>query len=87
MKDFENILDKNYTIPIKITIQDKYVVFKLIKNNIEYIEEVLLEDKPFESISLKIFNLLFLEEGNLNYDNIEEKINDFQLILKHLKNQ
>jgi len=87
LKDFENILDKNYTIPIKITIQDKYVVFKLIKNNIEYIEEVLLEDRPFESICLKIFNLLFLEEGNLNYDNIEEKINDFQLILKHLKNE
>ena len=87
LKDFENILDKNYTIPMKITIQDKFVVFKLIKNNIEYIEEVLLEDKPFESICLKIFNLLFLEEENLNYDNIEEKINDFQLILKHLKNQ
>ena len=87
LKDFEIILDKNYTIPIKITIQDKFVVFKLIKNNIEYIEETLLEDKPFESICLKIFKLLFLEEGNLNYDNIKEKANDFQLILKRLKNQ
>ena len=87
LESFENIVDEKYCLPIEITREDRYAVFKLIENNIEYMEEVLLLEKPFESICLKIFNLLFIENRKLNYAQIEEKITDFQLIIKLLKNE
>ena len=87
LESFENIVDEKYCLPIEITREDRYAVFKLIENNIEYMEEVLLLGKPFESICLKIFNLLFIENRKLNYAQIEEKITDFQLIIKLLKNE
>ena len=59
----------------------------IIRNTIEYIQESVPENNYYYLICLRLFRLLFLPYENLNYDDLDEKINDYQLFLKYLKNQ
>ena len=79
LKDFENIIKKNTNLPIKIAEFNENEVFNMIHKEVKYIEDELLKEKPFELICLKLFKLLFLPHENLDYDNLDEKSNDFQL--------
>ena len=36
-------------------------------------------------ICVKVFEFLFLNQNSLNYDNLDEKVTAFKLILKSLK--
>ena len=87
LKDFENIIKKTTNLPIKIDEFNENEIVNMIYKKVKYIEDELLKEKPFELICLKLFRLLFLPHGNFNYDNLDEKSKDFQLVLKLLKNQ
>ena len=87
LKNFENIININANLTIEITNNNKNEIFNLIQKNLKYIEDELLKENPFELICLKLFKLLFLYKDSLNYDDFDEKIQDYQLVLKLLKNQ
>lgn len=87
LKNFENIININANLTIEITNNNKNEIFNIIQKNLKYIEDELLKENPFELICLRLFKLLFLYKDSLNYDGFDEKIQDYQLVLKLLKNQ
>ena len=87
LKELKSIIDENSDEPLEINTEDKYMTEIIIKNTIEYIQESVPENNYYYLICLRLFRLLFLPYENLNYDDLDEKINDYQLFLKYLKNQ
>ena len=87
LKELKSIIDENSDEPLEINMEDKYMTEIIIKNTIEYIQESVPENNYYYLICLRLFRLLFLPYENLNYDDLDEKINDYQLFLKYLKNQ
>lgn len=89
LNQLEEIIDKEYCSPIKITQNNKFAVYGIIINKIDYIKDSLLEEnkKSLLSICLKIFEILFLNPNSLNYSDLDEKVKVFQLILKNLKDE
>ena len=87
LKNFQNIININANLSIEITNNNKNEIFNIIQKNLKFIEDELLKENPFELICLKLFKLLFLYKDSLNYDDFDEKIQDYQLVLKLLKNQ
>ena len=87
MKDLKTIIDENSDEPLEIKMEDKYMTEIIISNTIEYMEQPLPEKNYYKFVCLRLFRLLFLPRENLNYDEFDEKIKDYQLILKLLKNQ
>jgi len=87
LKNFENIININADLTIEITNNNKNEIFNVIQKNLKYIEDESLKENPFELICLRLFKLLFLYQDNLNFDDFDEKIQDYQLVLKLLKNQ
>ena len=85
--NLRKIIDENSNEPFEITKHDKNKAEILIRNSIEYIEVTFQEGNYYKLICLKLFRLLFLPHENLDYDNLDEKIHDYQLVLKLLKNQ
>ena len=87
LNDFQEIVIKNYKMPLTITVNDKLMAYQKILLNTEYVENVLLDKKSYEAICLKIFRLLFLGPEIVNYDNLDEKIHAFKMILNKLENK
>ena len=85
--ELRNLIDEKSNEPLEITFDDKYRAEILIRNSIEFMEITSSEENYYYLICLKLFRLLFLPHGNFNYDNLDEKSKDFQLVLKFLKNQ
>ena len=85
--NLRKIFDENSNEPFEITIDYKNNAEIIIRNNIEYMEVTFPEGNYYKLICLKLFRLLFLPHENLDYDNLDEKIKDYQLVLKLLKNQ
>ena len=84
LNEFEKLLNPKFKQPLAISKKYIDIVFEHIKNKIEYIEEILAKDKPFDSICLMIYKHLFIGDEKLKYDNLDEKVNDFKLILECL---
>lgn len=86
LRDYQDIVIKDLKFPLSISIKDKYVAYYLIALNIEYVENILPNKKSYESLCLKIFKVMFLGPQRLNYDDLDEKIDAFKMILKKMKN-
>lgn len=88
LNQLEEIIDKEYCSPVKITKKDKFAFYGIIKNKIDYIKDsLLIEKKSLSSICLKIFELLFVNQNSLNYSELDEKEKVFQLVLKKIKGE
>jgi len=81
---FEKYINEEFCCPLSFDIRDKFVVFVLAKKKIEFIKENLLNPDSLESFALKVFELLFIGKSNFNYDQLDKKVNLFQIILKSL---
>ena len=86
LNQFERIVenDPSFIRPLVIKKRDQRVIFDLITFKINYIKEALIDENSLEELSLMIFELLFLLEYKLNYDQLDEKISIFQIILNML---
>ena len=73
--NLRKIIDENSNEPFEITIHDKNKAEILIRNSIEYMEITFQEGNHYKLICLKLFRLLFLPHENLDYNNLDKKIN------------
>jgi len=87
LNELKAIIEKSTAQPFEINKDDKYESEINIRNSVSYLEESSLEINNFESINLKLFKLLFIPNGHLKYVDLDEKIKDYQLALKLLKNE
>ena len=87
LNELKAIIEKSTARPFEINKDDKYESEINIRNSVSYLEESSLEINNFESINLKLFKLLFIPNGYLKYVDLDEKIKDYQLALKLLKNE
>ena len=87
LNELKAIIEKSTAQPFEINKDDKYESEINIRNSVSYLEESSLEINNFESINLKLFKLLFIPQGYLKYVDLDEKIKDYQLALKLLKNE
>ena len=87
LNELKAIIEKSTARPFEINKDDKYESEINIRNSVSYLEESSLEINNFESINLKLFKLLFIPNGHLKYVDLDEKIKDYQLALKLLKNE
>ena len=87
LNELKAIIEKSTAQPFEINKDDKYESEINIRNSVSYLEESSLEINNFESINLKLFKLLFIPNGHLKYVDLDEKIEDYQLALKLLKNE
>ena len=88
LKELKSLTDEeNSDEPLEINMENKYMTEINIRNTIEYMEDSLPEKNYYHFICLRLFRLLFLPHENLSYDDLDEKINDYRLVIKLLKNQ
>lgn len=87
LNELEEIVIKQNLRPIKIKKKKKDKIFNRIQEQIKYISRRIDKVKIFETISLKVFELLFLEDNKFNYTNFEEKILIFKIVLIILKGE
>ena len=87
LNELKAIIEKSTAQPFEINKDDKYESEINIRNSVSYLEESSLEINNFESNNLKLFKLLFIPNGHLKYVDLDEKIKDYQLALKLLKNE
>ena len=87
LNELKAIIEKSTAQPFEINKDDKYESEINIRNSVSYLEESSLEINNSESINLKLFKLLFIPNGHLKYVDLDEKIKDYQLALKLLKNE
>ena len=89
LNQFERIVenDPSFIRPLVIRKKAQRVIFDLVQFKINYIKEALIVENSLEELSLMIFELLFLLNDKLNYDQLDEKISIFQIILNMLDNK
>ena len=89
LNQFERIVenDPSFIRPLVIRKKAQRVIFDLVQFKINYIKEALIVENSLEELSLMIFELLFLLNDKLNYDQLDEKISIFQIILNILDNK
>ena len=83
----EKIIDQEFCCTLTIDKRDIFVVFNLVKKKIEYIKDSLLIPNSLEAFCLKAFELLFMGKNNFDYDQLDKKVNIFQIILQALMNK
>ena len=87
LNELKAIIEKSNDEPFEINKDDKYESEIIIKNIVDYLEESIYDITNFELINIRLFKLLFIPRGYLKYDDLDEKIKDYQLVLKFLKNE
>lgn len=87
LNNFEAIVEKDleFIVPLSIKKTDVYIAFEQVKLKMQYINETLIQENSLEELALIIFKLLFLSDNNLNYENLDEKVETFETILKILE--
>ena len=86
LNELEEIINKDFCSPLLITEKDKFIVNNLVKNKIAYIKDSLLNEKNIlAKICLKIFEYLFVNKNSLNYNDLDEKVIAFKLVLNTLQ--
>ena len=87
LNELKAIIEKSNDEPFEINKDDKYESEIIIRNSVDYLEESIYDITNFELINIRLFKLLFIPRGYLKYDDLDEKIKDYQLLLKFLKNE
>ena len=67
--------------PLELTLSNKYIACDLMKIKIQYLREFMEDDNSIKPFCLKAFECLFIKNEELNYDELDKKINAFEDIL------
>ena len=72
--------------PMRIFEPDYYITFELVKSCHQILLEYLI-DKPYsiEYLCLMIFDILFFDLDDFNYENLDDKIESFEIALCAIK--
>ena len=89
LNEFGNLaLRNNYH---KLTVSDKriFVIFELIKMKSSNIRDYLEEETPnsLECYYSMIFEMFFINENDFIYENLDEKIKCFEILINRMKNK
>lgn len=78
---------KNYQ-PLEYSIEDDFVLFKLAKERMRYIQDYLEDDceNSLQHLSCFAFRALFLGTYDFKKEDVDEKIKYFQVIIDYLLN-
>lgn len=89
LNEFGNCSLKNNYNPLIIDDKNIFVIFELSKIKSSNIREYLEEECPFslECFSSMIFEMLFINENDFIYENLDEKIICFKTIINTLNYQ
>ena len=87
LNQFKRIVERFIIYQVSRYKKAQRVIFDLVQFKINYIKEALIVENSLEELSLMIFELLFLLNDKLNYDQLDEKISIFQIILNILDNK
>jgi len=82
LNDFGEMVIEDY-YPLKVTEEDFFVLFELIKEQFKYIKESIDFNAPgtFGNLVTFAFKALFIGENDIKIDNIEQNMEYFELIL------
>ena len=86
LNQFERIVenDPSFIEPLVIKKRDQRFILDLVTLKINYIKEALIDENSLQELALMIFELLFLLKYKPNYDQLDEKISNFQEIMNIL---
>ena len=88
LNDIEKMIEKKAKrlSPIKLTIEDIFVVYELIRIKIINFREKIFNRDTVTHFILTVFETFFIKNDGLNFENLEEKSAIFDVILEEKKN-
>ena len=83
---FENIVEPNpeFHFLLNFSEKDRYIVYDLIQLKIKYLKDNLEKPTPLQVYCLNLFEFLFLKNNEISYEEINNKIYYFKIILCRL---
>ena len=88
LNKFGNLVIPQYK-PLKYSIQDDFVLFKYARERLKYFQDYLENDSEnsFDHLCCFCFTALFLGDEDFKYENLEERIKYFDVILNCKENK
>jgi len=89
INEIQKIIDPKNLYPsfIKLEKKDIYVAYDLINIKIEYFREQIFSEDSIVHFLLTVFETFFIKENGLNFENLEEKFDIFDVIFKAKKGE
>ena len=87
LNDIEKMIEKKAKrrSPIKLTIEDIFVVYELIRIKITNFREKIFNRDTVAHFILTVFETFFIKNDGLNFENLEEKSAIFDVIFEEKK--
>jgi len=86
LNQFENIVEPNpeFHFLFNFSEKDRYIVYDLIQLKIKYLKDNLEKPTSLQVFCLNLFEFLFLKNNEISYEEINNKIYYFKIILCRL---